>query len=249
MGEDGGRAPGRARKKPVRWSEALAKRLCARLAGGELLYRILAEDGMPTAEGVAKWAKERPEFGEALLAARRAGGRPAGTRGCPFTYTEEIGEEIFERLCEGQSLTGIGRDPTMPSLSTIFYWRRRIPDFEERVQLGMRVRAEIACDTGWELAREATRETAYLTDVRLKQLRWMAGVMAPRVFKLKTVEPEKPVKTVDVMFRHFEIEVDKATGERRVVAWCPNPATGFPDRESEPDFRFPPGLILPDGRG
>lgn len=249
MSEDGGRAPGRARKTPVRWSGALGKRLCERLAGGELLYRILAEDGMPTPEGVAKWAREKPAFGAALLAARQAGGRPAGARGPVFTYSEGIGEEILERLCDGESLTAIGRDPTMPSLSTIFRWRRQMPEFEATVQLGMRVRAERACDTGWELAEAATKETAYLTEVRLKQLRWMAAVMAPRVYKLKTVEPEKPVKTVDVMFRHFEIEVDKETGERRVVGWCPNPATGFPDRESDPDFRFPPGLILPDGRG
>lgn len=154
---DGGEvapAPGKARvrKVHVRWSEALGERLCARLAAGEMLYRILKEPGMPTPEGVMKWAKSKPEFGAAFAAARKAGGRPSGSRGPVSTYSEAVAQEIFERVCEGESLISIGADPTMPSVSTIFNWRDHFPDFEALMQRGMRVRAERFCDRGWEIA-------------------------------------------------------------------------------------------------
>lgn len=238
-GRGGGK--GKKRRAYVRYSPELAVRLCKRLARGELLYHIARSRGMPTAEAVAKWAREKPDFAEALLAARRAGGRPAGTRGPAFTYSQEVADEIFERLCEGESLTAIGRDPTMPSLSTIFYWRRRIPDFEEAVQRGVRIRAERVCDEGWERACEATPETAYLTSVRLAHMRWMAGVMAPRVFRLKLVEPEKGPEVSTMLFRHFHVEVDPETGEKKVVAYTPNPFTGKAEREDTPGWRPPPG--------
>lgn len=240
-----GRGPG-GRTPYVRWSQAVGDGLCARLAAGELLYRICAEPGMPTPEGVAKWANAKPAFAAALLAARRTGGR-AGKRGCPIGYSEDVGDEIFERLCEGESLTQIGRDPTMPSLSTIFYWRRRIAAFEEAVQMGKQIQAERFCDRGAELLDEATPETAYLTQVRLAHLRWMAGVMAPKVFRLKPIEPPREPQVQHWMVRRFEVEVDKETGARKVVAYCPNPETGQVEREDTPGWRAPAGWRVPGG--
>jgi hypothetical protein len=228
--------PKAGRRKYVRYSEDLARRLCERLEAGELLHQLGREPGMPSAEGVAKWARQKPEFAERLLAARRAGGWAPSASGPAFTYSPEVGHEIFERLCEGQSLTAIGRDPTMPSLSTLFYWRRRIPEFEDQVQLGMRIRAERVCDESLELAEAATPETAYLTHVRLTHLRWMTQVMAPRVFRLKAVEPAGPpqerMKTV--LIRHFRRVTDPVTGAERVASFLPNPETGRMEEEIDP---------------
>jgi len=235
-------------RKHVRYSPELAVRLCKRLARGELLHHITRGRGMPSNEAVAKWAREKPDFKEALLAARRAGGRPAGTRGPAFTFSEEVADEIFERLCEGESLTRIGRDPTMPSLSTIFKWRRRIPGFEKTVELGMRIRAEVLADDGGEKADAATPETAYLLNVQLTHRRWHVGVLAPRVFRPKMSEPQKGPETVKTLFRHFEVEVDPETGKKKVVAWTPNPETGQVEREDTPGWRPPAGCLrLPGG--
>lgn len=261
MAEGGGPgAPAAGRyvrtRDAVAWSAELGKRICERVARGELLYAVCRARGMPTAQSVGRWARERPDFAEALREARRCGGRPvrAGGKagGGVWSYCAETADEIFERLCEGESLTAIGADPTMPCLSTIFYWRRRIPAFEEQVQLGMRIRAERFCDLGWELATAATPETAYLTHVRLTQLRWTAGMMAPRVFRIKTVEPEQPPQDTKILFRSFRIEKDEATGKDKVVAYCPNPFTGEVEREDAPGWRPPGGedcVPMPGGRG
>jgi hypothetical protein len=225
------------RRVYVRWSEEVADRLLTRLAAGELLYRICREPEMPSPEGVAKWAKKKPGFGNALRGARQAGGRPAGSRGPVTIYCEGIAEEIFERVCEGESLTKIGKDPTMPCVWTIFRWRHERPQFEALMQLGMRIRGELAVDRADELVEGATPETAYLTHVQLTHLRWKAGAMAPRAYRVKLVEPEQPQEVRTILFRHFEIEVDKATGKRKVVAYCPNPITGQVEREDTPGWR------------
>jgi len=40
----------------------------------------------------------------------------------PAIYTSEIGEAICERLKAGHTLIAIGRDPLMPSRSTVYRW-------------------------------------------------------------------------------------------------------------------------------
>lgn len=241
----------RKRRAYVAWSEALGRAICARLAAGELLHAICREPGMPTAEAVAKWAKAKPVFRTALLSARRAGGRAAGARGPVTSYCAETAEEIFQRLCEGESLTRIGADPAMPCLSTLMRWRRAHPEFAELVALGKTVMAERFCDQGWEMAMAATPETAYLTHVRLGQLRWMAGVMAPREFRVKMVEPPAPAETLTMLVRTFVSERDPETGKMKVVSLCPNPVTGQMERTDVAGWRPTPvdAVVMPSGTG
>jgi hypothetical protein len=245
------RAPARwvRRRGVVRYSDEVAERLIARVAAGAVFYEVCREPGMPTSQTIGRWAKSRPEFGERFRAARAAGGRDVRGGGV-WTWCEEAADAIFERLCEGESLTRICADPSMPSLSTVFNWRGGVEGFEARVQTAMRIRAERLGDLGWELAMEAVPETAYLTHVRLAQLRWWTGVLAPRQFRPKLVEPPAPVEPPKrLLFRHFQVEEDAATGTKRVVAFCPNPDTGQVEREDAPGWRQAPDtLSLPGGR-
>lgn len=232
-------------KETVAWSDAVAQAILERVAAGEPLYAVCREAGMPTPQSVGRWAKDRPEFGEALAEARVAGGRPARGGGGVWTYCEATARAVYDRLCAGESMTSICADPTMPCHSTVFYWRRAFPEFEETMRVAREIQAERFCEMSWELASAATPETAYLTHVRLTHIRWMAGVMAPKAYRVKLVEPEASREVERVLFRHFEIEVDAETGKRKVVAWCPNPDTGEAEREDTPGYRYPPGQPMP----
>jgi hypothetical protein len=235
-------------KATVAWSEAVAQAILDRVAGGEMLYAVCREAGMPTPQSVGKWARDNPEFGEALMAARVAGGRPARGGGGVWTYCEAAARAVFDRLCDGESLTSICADPTMPCLSTVFCWRRAFPDFADTLRTAREIQAERFCEMSWELAAEASPETAYLTHVRLTHIRWMAGVMAPKAYRQKPAEPEKAREIQTVLMRHFEIEVDPETGKRKVVAYCPNPITGQAEREDRPGWTPPPGMLpMPGG--
>jgi hypothetical protein len=168
-------------------------------------------------------------------------------RGPVSSYCDEVAEEIFQRLCEGESLTRIGADPTMPCLATLMRWRRYHPEFAELVRLGKEVQAERFCEAGWAMAMEATPETAYLTNVRLAQLRWMAGVMAPRSYRIKPVEPDVPREEKTILIRRFGVGEDLETGKLKVVCYTPNPYTGEVEREDTPGWRPPPGAIRVPG--
>ena len=73
--------------------------------------------------------------------------------------------------------------------------------------------------------------------------------MAPRMVRVKAVEPEGEQKFVDVLMRRFEFEDDPETGKTKVVAYCPNPVTGEMEREDVPGWRPPEGAVLMPGGG
>lgn len=54
------------------------------------------------------------------------------TAGRPTTYTQELADDICERLACGESMRSVGRDDGMPALSTIFKWMRTYPEFSEQ---------------------------------------------------------------------------------------------------------------------
>lgn len=68
--------PARAKRSPkaaVKYSRGLAGEIIDRLAEGERLSAIARERGYPCRQCIYAWAKRYPEFGEALVAARRLG--------------------------------------------------------------------------------------------------------------------------------------------------------------------------------
>jgi len=227
-GRPAGRTPARGY---VRFSGVLARTICARVMAGESQVAICAEPDMPSRNTLARWARERRAFGRALARARALGGR-LGT--ATTTYCPVVAQEIAARVGEGEFLSHVCRDPAMPSVSTVNYWRREHPEFAQAMRVARETQAEAFCATGWDLASEATPETAYLTQVRLGQLRWTASVLAPRSFgRLKPAEPPVEPRTETVLFRHFQVETHPQTGQRRVVGYTPDPASMTPQVDSE----------------
>lgn len=228
MSEDGREAPAprkwRRTRAGVGWSAALGEAICRRVAAGELLYVICREAGMPTPQSVGRWARERAGFGAALAEARLAGGRTAKGGGVS-SYDRGLAQVICQRIAEGEALTAICQEVEMPCFSTLYAWGRKIPEFADMMRAAREAQAHWYCDTGWTLAMQATPDTAYVTDVRLKQLRWTAGCLAPRVYGVKRVEPEAAQEVLTTLIRTFGIKTHPLTGERKVVAYTPNPET------------------------
>lgn len=230
------------RRTPVRYSLPVVRAFLARVASGESQASICRDPTMPGRRSVLNWAKDRPRFAERLQRARVESGHVGS--GSASTYCPATAQEIFRRLCEGESVSGICRDPALPCFSTVYLWRKRFPEFAEMMRIAREVQAERFCDEGWEMAGEATPETAYLTHVKLTQLRWMMGHMAPRAYgRTKPLEPETPPQDQSLLFRHFMVE-QRDDGWVRVVAFRPNPHTRQMERETEDGPWSPP----PPGR-
>lgn len=220
----------------VRYSRRVADAICGRVAAGEALGRITSEDGMPGRWTVAQWAKDIPAFAEALRRAKQEAGRSLKGGGAVSTYCPVTAREICRRVAEGESVKRICEDPDMPSFSTVYLWRRTIPDFAQQLKAARETLAERFCDDGWDLAMQATPETAYLTHVRLSQLRWMAGILSPRVMKPKPADPPPEPEVQYVCVRQFHLERNYETGMWRTVGYTPDPQTNKPVRDCEGEW-------------
>jgi hypothetical protein len=156
------------------------------------------------------------------------------------TYCPIIAHEVVTRVSEGETLTAIAEDPAMPSMGSLFYWRKTHPEFGEALRLAREALAERFSDMGWRMAMEATPETAYLTRVRLGQLRWNAAILSPRTHaRLKPADLPEESRVTVVRIRHFQVEVHPETGQHRVVAYTPDPQTMRPVRTSEGEWTTP----------
>ncbi|MDB5498337.1 MAG: hypothetical protein JWP28_2368 [Phenylobacterium sp.] len=169
------------RRSYVRFSAALGRAICERVASGETEASICRDTGMPDRDTLRRWAKTLPVFGAELARARAAGGRRV-YHGVPSIYDATIAQAFYERVCEGESVLAICRDPQMPSFGSFYRWRKHNPDFAKLMAEARAIQAERFCDLGWEIASAVTPETAYATQVKLGQLRWTAGVLAPRKY-------------------------------------------------------------------
>ena len=196
---------------------------------------------MPCALTLYRWSKTLPRFARVYARARALGAE--ATRG-RSTFCPVKANEIVARIAEGEMLSSITADAHLPCLSTIRRWARDHREFGEEMRLAREVLAERFSDLGWKMAMEATPETAYLTQVRLAQLRWTAAVLGPRTHaRLKPADAPKPVEVDTYLFRHFKMETHPETGQHRVVGYTPDPETMKPVRSSEGEWTTPVGPV------
>jgi hypothetical protein len=177
------------------------------------------------------WVREIPKFATMYARAKVFGGRTG--RGRPASYCPVTAHEIAVRVSEGEPLSDIVEDAAMPSMQTVLRWQTADADFAQAMELARWAQAERLADLGWKMALEATPQTAHLTRVRLGHLRWTAGMKAPRVYgRMKAVEPpQAPEGPQVILFRHFHLEENFATGQHRVVRYSADPETMRPVRD------------------
>ena len=147
MDESEGPPRRKAPRAAVRFTAALGRRICARVASGESQMAICAEPGMPSRSTLFHWVRDRPKFAAEFARARVAGG-VTRTNGRLSSFNQPVADEIFARLCEGEPLTSICEDPAMPCFSTVYYWRRHFPEFAEAMRIAREIQAERFCDLG-----------------------------------------------------------------------------------------------------
>lgn len=170
------------RRRRAKVAPGVVKALLARIAAGESLRSVCADAAMPGVTTVCRWTHERRGFAAKYLAARRAAGGPFF--GGRSTYCVATAQAIFERVSAGEALISVCRDPAMPVVATVYKWRKEQPEFGQALSAAMAIRAELLFEEGWDLAKAATPKTAHLTQVRLAQLRWHVGKLAPKKYGL-----------------------------------------------------------------
>jgi hypothetical protein len=105
--------------------------------------------------------------------------------GRPLTYSDEIATIICDRLAADEcSLSEICREDDMPSLSTVYRWRRDIPAFRENYTRAREDQGHSVADKIRDV-REQVRSGVLAPDqarVIADTIKWESGKRAPKDF-------------------------------------------------------------------
>lgn len=239
------------RRRAQVWSKAAGEAVLRRVAAGETLTQICRDLSMPGRSAVSGWMQHRPAFRAAMEVARSASGRSFVGR--PSSYCQETAERIYERLCAGEAMVTICRDPEMPVASTVYRWLKERAEFRRAVGLAREIQADALGAQGWEMAMSAVREDARLMEVRLRHLRWHVGKLSPRVYgPSRAVEawaaageqgpPVAKPDLPDISRKTFWIETQE-DGQVRVRSSWYSSTTGRIEQEVPGNWELPVGQV------
>lgn len=112
--------------------------------------------------------------------------------GRPSDFTQEIANEICERLAKGESLRSItapDRDDFMPSETTVRRWLAGDEDWNDRFRRqyarAREDQADFKFEEAWEIAAKATPENVAVARLQVDVVKWQAGKLAPKKYSEK----------------------------------------------------------------
>lgn len=74
------------------------------------------------------------------------------------TYTAQIGDEICDRIVNGESIRSISQDKSMPSPSTIFKWISEIPEFSDKYAHAKEAQADYFAEELLDIADDGSND-------------------------------------------------------------------------------------------
>lgn len=120
----------------------------------------------------AKWAadaaavKAGPARGRVLYAGGPGSwGRPAWNRGLSG-YNVRVTEAICDRLCLGETLQSVCRDPEMPCVATVYNWLRAHPEFADAYRRAKEIAFAYIVETAAEQAPWLETEARSMRELR-----------------------------------------------------------------------------------
>ena len=93
-------------------------------------------------------------------------------RRSPIFYTQELGEQICERIAAGERWHGMANTHGMPTHSTIYKWAEDHPDFGAAFVLAKRAAADGRADKALDVAEAATKESLGVDRFHVGTLKW-----------------------------------------------------------------------------
>jgi len=104
--------------------------------------------------------------------------------------SEELIEEICERIAEGQSVRDICKDPEMPDRSTLRNWHIGSKPIHRHWQkcyaIAREEQADLYADSIIEIADLADEDNANAIKVRVDARKWVASKLRPKVYGTST---------------------------------------------------------------
>ena len=127
-----------------------------------------------------------------------------GSGGRPSLFTQEIADEILERIIEGESLRAICKDEHLPNIVTVVRWvsagykddaQEHLKEFCKQYAHARELQSEVQFEEALDEAREAVRLVAIEADDSRKgsavvqaqklvvdTIKWRTGKMSPKKY-------------------------------------------------------------------
>jgi hypothetical protein len=136
-------------------------------------------------------------------------------RGRPTIFTNELADEICERIANGESLRAICREDGKPALSTVFRWLSNDRAFQDQYAMARDEQAEAFADELVSISDEQEYEKVEIDGVplavkfdstavarnrlRIDARKWVASKLKPKKYGDRQViagDPEAPILSV-----------------------------------------------------
>ena len=98
-----------------------------------------------------------------------------GKVGRPSIYSQEVADEIAERIIGGESLRVICAEDHMPSTSTLTRWLRDNQEFRAQYVYAREANAQIQASEIVEIADRTSPEMAQVAKLRIDARKWVAA--------------------------------------------------------------------------
>lgn len=102
--------------------------------------------------------------------------------GRPSDFTQEIADEICDRLIDGESMRTICNDPDMPHRSTVLRWMDADDAFAARCARARELQADAIFEDLQDIADNGNPEDVQRAKLRVSTMQWRASKLAPKKY-------------------------------------------------------------------
>lgn len=103
-----------------------------------------------------------------------------------WPYSQVIADKICELLIDGMTLMEICKQEGFPTKGTVYSWRNKYKEFDERVKKAKELRAESFHDKAIETAEQAEKRTIHQSRLQVETYKWAAEVGKPSEYGKQT---------------------------------------------------------------
>lgn len=118
--------------------------------------------------------RDAQKGGRDIIMAKKPTGRPT-------KYTDQLANDICERLMNGESLASITRDDKMPARSSVHLWLANDKTFSDKYEVARQIQADTYADEMEDIARDEkldVQRARLIVDTR----KWVSSKLKPKKY-------------------------------------------------------------------
>jgi hypothetical protein len=119
-------------------------------------------------------------------------------------FSRRIGEEICQRIANGEAWIAICNTGRMPAYATLYAWRDRYPEFRAGLAKARDMAADYKAERALQVAEAATGATVQADRLHVATLMKHAALGAPRRWGARAGAQEPEGERLVVYVRRFE---------------------------------------------